>query len=83
MHALQERPGCSDNVSFVYFSFRAFSGQIPNYCSLFPDTDKYFGSLGSFFQQPLHTGSFEVNPPFDWQSMILCLDRIVEVRHAC
>lgn len=34
------------------------------FCSLFPDVDRHFGSLGSFFAQPLHEGCFEVNPPF-------------------
>jgi len=34
------------------------------HCSAFPDTDKHFGSLGSFFDFAPTSGSFEVNPPF-------------------
>jgi hypothetical protein len=38
-----------------------------NYCSAFPDLERPFGSLGSFFDDraffPTH-GSFEANPPF-------------------
>ncbi len=35
----------------------------PKYCSLFHDTDKYFGSYGSFFNFFPKEGSFESNPP--------------------
>ncbi|PAA67873.1 hypothetical protein BOX15_Mlig008908g1 [Macrostomum lignano] len=36
------------------------------FCSLFPDTDSVFGSLGNFFNIDLtrHTGGWSVNPPF-------------------
>jgi hypothetical protein len=34
------------------------------HCSAFPDTDEYFGSIGSFFDFFPTSGSFEVNPPF-------------------
>jgi hypothetical protein len=34
------------------------------YCSAFPDTDKVFGSRGSFFESYPTSGSFEANPPF-------------------
>jgi len=36
-----------------------------SYNSIFPDTDRYFGSLGSFFDFMPTEGSFFVNPPFD------------------
>lgn len=35
-----------------------------NYFSAFPDTDRAFGSLGSFFDSTPIRGSFELNPPF-------------------
>eukprot|EP00796_Vickermania_ingenoplastis_P011097 gene11097-7724_t len=35
------------------------------FCSLFPDVDAAFGSMGSFFDLDLPSGHFEVNPPFD------------------
>jgi hypothetical protein len=47
--------------------------------SLFLDTDRFFGSLGSFFQYPLTMGSFEVNPPFDSHSVQACILHIAEV----
>ncbi len=52
---------------------------VPRFSSLFPDTDRFFGSTGSFFQLPLDSGSYEVNPPFDWYSVVQCIDRIGEV----
>jgi hypothetical protein len=49
------------------------------FSSLFPDTDRFFGSVGSFFQLPLLEGCYEVNPPFDSHSVLLCIHRMVEV----
>jgi len=37
---------------------------LPRFCSLFPDVDTPFGSLGSFFNQAWGSGGVEVNPPF-------------------
>merc|ERR1711981_309496 len=37
------------------------------YCSAFADTDMVFGSRGSFFQQDIKRGSFELNPPFSFE----------------
>lgn len=37
---------------------------MPTYCSLFPDTDSFFGSRGDFFRLRPVSGAFEVNPPF-------------------
>jgi len=34
------------------------------YCSAFPDTDRAFGSLGSFLAFRPASGAFEANPPF-------------------
>lgn len=36
-----------------------------SYCSGFYDTDKYFGSVGSFFKFYPKSGFYEVNPPFN------------------
>lgn len=34
------------------------------YCSMFYDVEKYFGSIGNFFNCTLKRGVFEMNPPF-------------------
>jgi hypothetical protein len=36
-----------------------------NYGSFFYDIDKYFGSLGNFFDINIKKGYYEINPPFD------------------
>jgi hypothetical protein len=45
-----------------------FNAQLMNlgvpFCSAFPDTDKAFGSLGSFFDQDLANKHAYVNPPY-------------------
>jgi len=42
-----------------------------SYNSIFPDSDRYFGSLGSFFDFVPTEGSFAVNPPFDSSSKMV------------
>ena len=39
--------------------------RFPQFCSAFLDTDRRFGSLGSFFEFRPKWGSYEANPPFD------------------
>jgi len=46
------------------------------FCSLFPDTDRFFGSEGSFFDFNPQMGSFECNPPFDQHSIVCTLKHI-------
>jgi phosphorylated CTD-interacting factor 1 len=49
---------------------------LPSYCSLFPDTDAHFGSLGSFFDLNPSEGSFQANPPFVSSLMVQMVDRM-------
>jgi len=49
------------------------------YCSLFQDTDQFFGSEGSFFGFRPESGSFECNPPFDQQSIVATYTHICEL----
>lgn len=41
------------------------NAQFAQFGSLFPDTDAFFGSIGSFFDTVFVSGHVEVNPPFD------------------
>lgn len=59
LRALQKDFG----VSVECFS-SPLNNYLPSYCSLFPDTDAHFWSLGSFFDFNPSEGSFEANPPF-------------------
>jgi len=47
-----------------------------SYNSLFPDVDRYFGSLGSFFDFLPLEGSYQVNPPFWGYSLKMMFDHI-------
>ena len=46
------------------------------YCSLFPDTDRFFGSLGNFYGYSFAPGCYECNPPFDNASVTACFYRL-------
>jgi len=42
------------------------------FCSAFPDTDRFFGSMGSVFDFFPRAGSFEVGPPYTEEVMLEC-----------
>ena len=46
------------------------------HCSAYADTDRPFGSLGSFFDFHPVRGSFEANPPFEEVVMARCVEHI-------
>ena len=41
-----------------------------NFCSLFPEVDGYFGGIGTFHDFAPEVGCYEVNPPFDKDSVV-------------
>ena len=49
------------------------------YCSAFPDTDCFFGSVGSFFEFRPSRGSFEACPPYDHQLMSVMFDHMIDL----
>ena len=52
---------------------------LPEYYSLYYDSDRYFGSKGSFFlQNQLPSGSYEVNPPFLESSIEATVNKLLE-----
>jgi len=64
-------------------TFECFSSPLNcyfrQYCSLFPDTDGYFGSRGSFFNFHPISGSFEVNPPLSEDIIEAAITHIEEL----
>ena len=44
----------------------AINGSLTNYCSIYYDMEKYFGSIGSFFQITPTKGTFSFNPPYQY-----------------
>lgn len=49
------------------------------YCSPFKDVEKYFGSLGSFFDFRLSAGIYFMNPPYDEDLILAAMQKIVTV----
>jgi hypothetical protein len=59
----------------------AFNHYFNSYCSAFPDLERPFGSIGSFFNQSLDNWNkyiVFVNPPFDQILMDIVLNRVTE-----
>ena len=52
------------------------------YYSCFPDVDRTFGSLGSFFTSSHTEGSFELNPPFSASLYQALLDKCIHTLQA-
>lgn len=52
------------NFDFECFA-SMFNHYYNNYCSIFYDIEKYFGSIGSIFTTELKKGCFMANPPYD------------------
>jgi hypothetical protein len=63
-------------------NFELFASSInhyyDNYCSLFYDIEKYFGSKGSFFGMKLYSGFYSFNPPFDELLMVKAVEHIIK-----
>jgi hypothetical protein len=68
-HQLAVLPSIMSKMSTDYgLNFECFASTInctfPNYCSLYYDLEKHFGSVGNFFNiQPIK-GTFGFNPPY-------------------
>lgn len=52
------------NLDFELFG-SAFNTTLNNYCSIFYDIEKYFGSKGNFFNYSLTKHFYVANPPYD------------------
>jgi len=64
-------------VNFELFG-SAINTVSTNYCSLFYDIEKYFGSNGNFFDIKLESGVYWCNPPYDDTIMKNTVTRLVE-----
>lgn len=63
-------------INFELFG-SAINTVLDNYCSLFYDIEKYFGSLGSAFDTTIIKGGFTINPPFDENIMTDIIDKFL------
>jgi hypothetical protein len=48
-----------------------------NYCSIYYDIEKYFGSLGNFFNFNFNDGVYLCNPPFQKEVITLAINKIL------
>ena len=55
------------------------------FCSLFPETDAPFGSIGNFFTTDLtkYPGDMTVNPPFANKLMLAAAKKVIETLEIC
>jgi hypothetical protein len=51
------------NLSFECFA-STINSSLKNYCSVYYDLEKFFGSKGNFFNIELEEGTFSFNPPY-------------------
>lgn len=69
--------------SIIEAKYEAFASPLnhtlEHYYSVFPDTDLYFGSKGSFFPAELEPGMYEVNPPFLESSILATVTKLLTV----
>lgn len=70
-----------DKIKSIYpINFECFGSaqntSCKNYCSLFYDVEKYFGSHGNFFTTQLKSGFYEVNPPFITTFIVKTFEKI-------
>lgn len=76
MFTLKQEMGCTTEIFAS-----PFNCYCNKYYSLFPH-DRYFGSLGNFFQAPdskFTTGTFQVNPPFIEPIFVKATDKIIRL----
>jgi hypothetical protein len=64
------------NLNFECFA-SAINSYFPNYCSIYYDIEKYFGSIGNFFNIVPVQGTFSVNPPYQKVIINLCINKIL------
>ena len=68
-HQLGVKNIIMNNLNIDYkLNFECFASSInstfKNYCSIYYDVEKYFGSLGNYYNLNLISGTFGINPPY-------------------
>jgi hypothetical protein len=53
-----------------------------NYCSLFYDIEKFFGSKGNFFNLEIQSGIYWCNPPYDNTIMTNTSHKLIEIMNS-
>ena len=76
-------PNILENMKIDYkLSFECFASAInstmPNYCSIYYDVEKYFGSIGSFFNMIPTKGTYSFNPPYQHDIINNGIEKIIK-----
>jgi phosphorylated CTD-interacting factor 1 len=82
-HQLGILPNIINKMSIDYnLNFECFASSInstlKNYCSIYYDLEKYFGSCGNFFKQNFIEGSYSFNPPYQKNIMESGIKKLFE-----
>jgi len=65
------------NLNFECFA-SAINSTFKQYCSIYYDLEKYFGSVGSFFNLKPISGTYGVNPPYQKDIIEKCIIKLFE-----
>jgi len=65
------------NLNFEFFA-SSINSTFNNYCSIYYDVEKYFGSFGSFFEIIPLKGTFGFNPPYQTDIIVNGLNRLLD-----
>jgi len=81
-HQLAVLPNIMNNMNSDYeLNFECFASSInstfSNYCSIYWDLEKYFGSVGSFFNIIPLKGTFGFNPPYQKDIIELGINKLL------
>ena len=63
------------NLNFECFA-SSINSTFPNYCSIYYDIEKYFGSIGSFFNIIPIKGTFGFNPPYQKNMINIGIEKL-------
>ena len=80
-HQLAVLPNIMESMTKDYnLNFECFASAInstyPKYCSIYYDLEKYFGSVGSFFNIKPIKGTFGFNPPYQKDIIELGINKL-------
>jgi hypothetical protein len=64
------------NLKFECFA-SSINSSLENYCSIYYDLEKYFGSKGNFFKIELTEGTYSFNPPYQKDIMNTGIKRLL------
>jgi hypothetical protein len=82
-HQLAVLPNIMESMTKDYnLNFECFASSInstyPRYCSIYYDLEKYFGSVGSFFNIVPIKGTFGFNPPYQKDIIELGINKLLK-----